>query len=144
MWFIQKGSPISQKMASVNWLSNNRKYQFEDLCLYVSFYPKSYHVVWCSTPKEGIIFFCWRLKRIHIISSFLFTQLFSMVFFLLFRKSNIYIFEEFFFFYFSNIIKYQFVSYYFLELNLIILVFISRRHKTTGWGRDTGTILRPT
>jgi hypothetical protein len=36
------------------------------------------------------------------------------------------------------------VSYYFLELNLIILVFISKRHITVGWGRDTGTILQPT
>jgi len=39
---------------------------------------------------------------------------------------------------------FSFVSYYFLELNLIILVFISRRHIIVGWGRDTGTILRPT
>jgi hypothetical protein len=39
---------------------------------------------------------------------------------------------------------FSFVSYYFLELNLMILVFISRRHITAGWERDTGTILRPT
>jgi len=36
------------------------------------------------------------------------------------------------------------VSYYFLELNLMVLIFISRRHITASWGRDTGTIHRPT
>ena len=36
------------------------------------------------------------------------------------------------------------VSYYFLELNLMILVFICRRHITVDWGRDMGTIHRPT
>jgi hypothetical protein len=30
------------------------------------------------------------------------------------------------------------VSYYFLELNLMVLIFISRRHITASWGRDTG------
>jgi hypothetical protein len=39
---------------------------------------------------------------------------------------------------------FSFISYYFLELNLVLLVFISRRHRTTSWRRDTGTILRPT
>ena len=39
---------------------------------------------------------------------------------------------------------FSFVSYYFLELNLMILVFISRRHITASWGRDMGTIFRPT
>jgi len=34
-----------------------------------------------------------------------------------------------------------FLSYYFLELNLMIFIFISRRHITAGWGRDTGMIL---
>jgi len=38
----------------------------------------------------------------------------------------------------------SFISYYFLELNLMISFFISKRHITAGWGRDTGTILRPT
>jgi hypothetical protein len=37
-----------------------------------------------------------------------------------------------------------FISYYFLELNLMILVFISRRHITTSWWRDTETILQLT
>jgi hypothetical protein len=40
---------------------------------------------------------------------------------------------------------FSFVNYYLLELNLMISVFfISRRHITADWGRDTGTILRPT
>ena len=34
--------------------------------------------------------------------------------------------------------------FYFIELNLMISFFISRRHITAGWGRDTGMILRPT
>ena len=37
-----------------------------------------------------------------------------------------------------------FVSYYFLELNMMISFLIFRRHIIAGWGRDTGTILRPT
>jgi len=36
------------------------------------------------------------------------------------------------------------ISYYFLELNWMILVFISRRHITVGWGKDMGMILLPT
>jgi hypothetical protein len=39
---------------------------------------------------------------------------------------------------------FSFLSYYFLEFNLMLLVFISRRHKIAGWERDKGTILRPT
>jgi hypothetical protein len=39
---------------------------------------------------------------------------------------------------------FSFVSYYFLKLNLMILVFIFRRHITIGWGRDMQMILRPT
>jgi hypothetical protein len=39
---------------------------------------------------------------------------------------------------------FSFVSYYFLELNLMIYFLIFRRHIIAGWGRDMGTILRPT
>jgi hypothetical protein len=39
---------------------------------------------------------------------------------------------------------FSFVSYYFLELNLMISFLIFRRHIIADWGRDTGTILRPT
>ena len=35
------------------------------------------------------------------------------------------------------------VSYYFLELNLMISFLIFRRHLITGWGRDMGMIIRP-
>jgi hypothetical protein len=35
------------------------------------------------------------------------------------------------------------VSYYFLELNMMISFLIFRRHITASWGRDTRTILRP-
>jgi len=41
-------------------------------------------------------------------------------------------------------VPFSFISYYFLELNLMILIFISQRHITASWGRDMGTILRPT
>jgi hypothetical protein len=39
---------------------------------------------------------------------------------------------------------FSFVSYYFLELNLMISFLIFKRHIIAGWGRDTGMILRPT
>jgi hypothetical protein len=39
---------------------------------------------------------------------------------------------------------FYFVSYYFLELNMMISFLIFRRHVIAGWGRNTGTILRPT
>jgi len=39
---------------------------------------------------------------------------------------------------------FSFVSYYFLELNLMIFFLIFRRHIIVGWGRDMRTILRPT
>ena len=39
---------------------------------------------------------------------------------------------------------FSFVSYYFLELNLIISFLIFKRHIIVSWGRDTGMILRPT
>jgi len=39
---------------------------------------------------------------------------------------------------------FSFISNYFLELNLMISFLIFRRHITADWGRDTGTILRPT
>jgi hypothetical protein len=38
----------------------------------------------------------------------------------------------------------SFVSYYFLELNLMMTFLIFRRHIIVGWGRDTGMIFRPT
>jgi len=39
---------------------------------------------------------------------------------------------------------FYFVSYYFFELNMMISFLIFKRHIIVGWGRDTGTILRPT
>jgi len=38
---------------------------------------------------------------------------------------------------------FSFVSYYFLELNLMISFLIFRRYIIIGWGRDTGMIFRP-
>ena len=39
---------------------------------------------------------------------------------------------------------FYFVSYYFLELNMMIYFLIFKRHIIVSWGRDTGMILRPT
>jgi hypothetical protein len=39
---------------------------------------------------------------------------------------------------------FSFVSYYLLELNLMILFLIFGRHITADWRRDTSTILQPT
>jgi len=39
---------------------------------------------------------------------------------------------------------FSFVSYYFLELNLMISFLIFMRHIIAGWGRDTRTILQLT
>jgi hypothetical protein len=38
---------------------------------------------------------------------------------------------------------FSFVSYYFLELNLMISFLIFRRYIIAGWGRDTGIIFQP-
>jgi hypothetical protein len=58
-------------------------------------------------------FFCWRFKRIHIIPSFLFKQLFSVVFFFFFRKSIIYILKEFF------CLLFVFIQSFFLKIRKI-------------------------
>jgi hypothetical protein len=39
---------------------------------------------------------------------------------------------------------FYFVSNYFLELNMMISFLIFKRYIIAGWGRDTGTFLRPT
>jgi hypothetical protein len=39
---------------------------------------------------------------------------------------------------------FYFISYYFLKFNMMNSFLIFKRHIIAGWGRDTGTILRPT